>query len=426
MNKIIQQLLKSKFFPLKSQGSSMLPILRSDDVVYFKKTCLKNLKINDLVLVKKNHQLFTHRIIYKTDKHLVTKGDNNLESDGKIYPHQIIGKVAKVKRDGKEFDPNQIYLLQSSLYFQEIIKIKSLLEKQKINFVFLKGLPLHLYYEKTHPRRIYADCDILVKPQQKNIIDKILIKLGFQSEKSSKYSHFQTFIGTEIKEKNYFKKINNVSILLDIHYQITFTTHKVPNPFLNLEESIKALTYQFFERKTNVTLNRIKFPILEKDDLMLYLLLHFFTHLFNGVYRLDLINKIYQQQKDINWRNIFDTTAQYKILNFIIPSLYLLDKYYNTKTPFFMVKKTYPNNFSYSMIVFKMLGLEKNLFDNNYSFFQQRLLRALLIFLYTDENIFKKTFIVAQPKIILHLIYFLLLRIKWKLFSFFSGRQSAH
>ncbi len=131
MNNFLFQIIRNKSLPLKSQGSSMLPILYSNDMAYFKKIQFKQVKIDDIILVHKNKRPFTHRIIYKTDKYLITKGDNNFQSDGKIYPRQIIGKVAKVKRDGKEFDPNQIYLLQSSLYFQEIVKIKNTFEKEK-------------------------------------------------------------------------------------------------------------------------------------------------------------------------------------------------------------------------------------------------------------------------------------------------------
>ncbi len=105
MISFLPHLVKKKSFAFKAEGDSMLPILHPNDVVQYKKINFKQIRINDIILVHKNKRLFTHRIIYKTDRYLITKGDNNLESDGKIYPRQIIGKVAKVKRDGKEFDP---------------------------------------------------------------------------------------------------------------------------------------------------------------------------------------------------------------------------------------------------------------------------------------------------------------------------------
>ena len=172
----------------------MLPLLRHGDIVFYKKTNLKQACTNDIILVQKNNQAFTHRVIYKTGRYLITKGDNNLESDGRIYPRQIIAKVTQVKRNGKLFNPEDIYLFQSTHYLNEIIKIKQVFEKAGIEYVFLKGLPLHLYFEKTHPRRIYADCDVLLHKKEyikaKEILEKHKYKeikndIHTQGEKNS-------------------------------------------------------------------------------------------------------------------------------------------------------------------------------------------------------------------------------------------------
>jgi Peptidase S24-like. len=160
MNKIFKKLLHLKTLPLKSTGQSMLPILRPNDIVYFKKIPFLKIKVNDLIIFKKKNQLITHRVIYKTKKYLITKGDNNPNSDGKIYPKQILGRVYQVKRNGQIFKPETFYLIQSTHYFSEIVKIKNEFDKENINYVFLKGLPLHLYFEGTHPKRLYADCDV--------------------------------------------------------------------------------------------------------------------------------------------------------------------------------------------------------------------------------------------------------------------------
>ncbi|MBI5122615.1 S24/S26 family peptidase [Candidatus Roizmanbacteria bacterium] len=86
---IISRFKRKNSFILKAEGNSMLPILHPNDVVQYRKINFKQIRINDIILVRKNKRLFTHRIIYKTDKYLVTKGNNNLESDGKIYPLQV-------------------------------------------------------------------------------------------------------------------------------------------------------------------------------------------------------------------------------------------------------------------------------------------------------------------------------------------------
>jgi signal peptidase I len=162
MNKKINLLLSTGKIPLKSTGQSMLPILYENDIVYFKKISFSKIKVNDLIVFKMKSKLITHRVVYKTNKYLITKGDNNPASDGKIYPRKILGKVYKIKRNGQTFNPETFYLLQSTNYFQEIVKIKNEFDKKNINYVFLKGLPLHLYFEGSHPQRLYADCDVLV------------------------------------------------------------------------------------------------------------------------------------------------------------------------------------------------------------------------------------------------------------------------
>ena len=122
MNRIIKRLFKYKSFSFKSEGSSMLPLLQTGNIIYFKKIAFNNLSINDIVLFKKRGRVLTHRVTYKAHNHLITKGDNNLNADGKIFPRQIIGKVYQVKRtsdvlkrNGQVFSPESLYLLQLTL-----------------------------------------------------------------------------------------------------------------------------------------------------------------------------------------------------------------------------------------------------------------------------------------------------------------------
>jgi signal peptidase I len=158
MSKNINQPIAQKRFSSKFRSQDMMPILQPNDLIYYQKTSLRQCKINDFIMFQKGQKLFTHRIIYKTKSYLITKGDNNLQSDGKIFPQQIIAKVYQVKRSfnglkrgGQIFNHESLYLFQSILYFQEIIKIKKAFETENINFVFLKGSPLHLYFEKNLP-----------------------------------------------------------------------------------------------------------------------------------------------------------------------------------------------------------------------------------------------------------------------------------
>ncbi len=375
MKKIFNSFLQSKSFSLKAEGNSMLPILHSGDVVYFRKPPFKKIKVNNLVLIRKDNKLFTHRAIYKNDKKsnfLITKGDNNPESDGKIYPRQIIGKVVKVKREGKEFDPNNIYLLQSSLYLQEIIKIKFLFEKQNTDFVFLKGLPLHLYYEKEHPRRIYADCDVLVNKKDFQRAEKILLEQGYKKQDSSLTNNLKKIKDKE-SELAYYKIINGFMVTFDLHLEVVFMMTQLGRlEALYPQKPINKLTEECLKTKRQVKINNEFFQILDTKYLILYLALHFFHHNYRGAFRLDFLDKIIRcghlerserssDQRERNtrfagfltrkagfemteWEKMSQDIVEFKLQNFVYPAFVLLKKYYQTPIPKSFLKSIKPTN----------------------------------------------------------------------------------
>ncbi|MBI2033194.1 MAG: nucleotidyltransferase family protein, partial [Candidatus Levybacteria bacterium] len=153
--------------PLKTYGNSMKPIFISKDIVYYQKVPAVSLKVDDIIVVKTGSGYITHRIVYlqkkqKTISRIITKGDNNVNTETVTRLSDILGKVVLVKRNKKAFNPQDLYLFQSTLYLKEITEVTHAFDKEVINYVILKGLPLHLYFEKKHPKRLYADCDLLI------------------------------------------------------------------------------------------------------------------------------------------------------------------------------------------------------------------------------------------------------------------------
>ena len=157
----------------------MLPLIRDRDWLQIKPTPFFQIKLNDIVAVWDKKQLVAHRVIYKTKRYLVTKGDNNNQSDGQIRPDQVVGRVINIKRHQNSFTPEAVYLMQSSHYLKEINHLNQAFSQAEIDYLFLKGLPLHFYYDKTYPRRLYVDCDILIKPSHLVIAEQILKNQGF-------------------------------------------------------------------------------------------------------------------------------------------------------------------------------------------------------------------------------------------------------
>ncbi|MGB9883681.1 MAG: signal peptidase I, partial [Microgenomates group bacterium] len=349
--KKINHLLFSGKIPFKSTGTSMLPILYPDDIIYFKKIPFSKIKVNDIVVFKKNSQLITHRVIYKNKKHVITKGDNNPKSDGKIFPKQIIGKVYQIKRNDQIIKPETLYLIQSTHYFEEIVKIKKEFDRQKINYVFLKGLPLHLYFEGAHPSRLYADCDVLIDKTDFAKAEKILFKYGYQKADTA-LSFLQKKLKNKESENTYWKNINGFGVVFDIHLEVVFMMTQLGdlNPLYS-QKLIDQMTKEFLQTRQKIKILGEQFWILNFDFLIVYLALHLFHHNFTGAFRyqfLDTVVRKYQILKIKNQKylsNIKNIINKYQINNFVYPAFYLLKKYYQTPLPPLFLKFIKPLHF---------------------------------------------------------------------------------
>lgn len=419
--KVFNNLLKSKSFSLKAEGKSMLPILHSGDVVDYRKGSFKDVKVNDLVLIKKNNKLFTHRVIYKAG-YLITKGDNNPESDGKTYPHNVIAKVQSVKRKGKEFDPNQIYLLQSSLYLQEIIKIKHLFEKQNIDFVFLKGLPLHLYYEREHPRRIYADCDVLVNKSNFQGAEKILLKQGYKKQDSS-LSKGQKNMKDKESELAYYKIINGFMVTFDLHLEVVFMMTQLGRlEALYPQKLIDKLTDEFLKQKRKITIHDSSFYILSSPHLVIYLALHFFHHNFRGAFRLNFLDKVIRKTRFARfltrkagfemtgWDVLAKKTLDYHLQNFVYPVFVLLKKYYQTPIPQDFLTKIKPTNPLIREFVNSLIKI--NIFDDEPRM-KAGVTRFKNLFFLSPEPLWRRVMVIFNPQVVYTTL--------WVLFRKFKG-----
>ena len=401
----IKNVFRLRQFFLKIKGISMLPVLFSEDIVYFNKTYFNRLKNNDVILVKKNHHYFTHRIIYKIKSYLITKGDNNLLSDGKIYPSQVIAKAIKIKRQGKTINIEDLYLFQSTLYFQEVVKIKKALEKENVDFVFLKGLPLHLFFESSHPKRIYADCDVLVDKKDFDKAEKILLTFGYKKVRND-LSPTQGKLKNKEIEASFLKIINGIPVVFDIHIEPVFLMIQLGSlDALYPQKLIDQLTSEFIKTKQQIIINHERFSILNTKYLILYLALHFFHHNFRGAFRLDFLDTVIRKShlKKQDWIDIKTTINDYYLENYIGPVFFLLKKYYSTSVPDFINFKSFIN--------YKNL----NIFDDE-SRLEAGVNRFKNIFFLSPRPLIIRVFVFFNPQVI-YLVFFAL---KKKLSYFLS------
>lgn len=365
-----------------------------------KELVFSKIKTNDLILALKNNLAFTHRVIYKADNYLVTKGDNNLESDGKINSNQIIGKAVSVKRKNKIIDPEMIYLIQSSFYFKEIVKVVNFFEENNINYVFLKGLPVHLYYEKTHPRRIYQDADVLIERKDYKKVKTILGSLRYKS------SDFSPFIKNrkiaDHVEISFYRLVNGFPIVFDVHLEAVFLMVQINNiEAIYPQKLVTQFTHDLLITKKKVIISGQQLFILNTRYLILYLALHFFHHNFTGAFRLEFINTILKKNNYLMDDRLQDSIKKYRLQNFVYPVFYLLKKYYQTPISIqFLSSRIYH------------LG---SIFDDQ-TRFEAGINRFKNIFLFSPNPLFKRVLILTNFKV----IYLILFTIYYRLKKYFN------
>jgi hypothetical protein len=305
----------------------MFPLLASDDGVYIQKA--SNYEIDDIVVFKKKGRLIAHRLVYvkRKGKSFITKGDNNPKADPKISADKILGKIDKIRRGKELVLIDHLYLAQSSLYLTQIKKLNRAMVNEKIRYILLKGLPLHLFYAKTPPKRLYLDADILIRTADFEKVKKVLIKLGFKTASP-------VLFGKKIKEFSQISFVNNTRpfpVVIDVHLEPAVGFTKV----LSLNRLIPNLTSYHLHLFRNTKMAKVEktdFPILNPENLLLYLLLHLFHHNFQGTHRMELIDAVIRK-KDINWRLFTNTANNFAYGNFIYPGISLLQKYYATPLP---------------------------------------------------------------------------------------------
>lgn len=411
---IIKNLSTLNNFTVKAIGSSMEPLLFQNDILYCQKSAFNKILINDLVIVKKATNIIAHRVIYRDKKTLVTRGDNNMQIDGRFTQNQIIGKVYQIKRAKELINPENLYLIQSTLYFNEIVSIKNQFDRKKINYVFLKGLPLYLYYEGNHPKRIYADCDVLIEKKFLDRVKEVMTRSGYKVIDPS-----LTKLHKKLRKKQieiaYKKVVNGFFIIFDIHLEIDWMSPQIGKlGTLYPQSSINQLTENFLKVKRSVKINNEKFSILNTKYLILYLALHLLHHNLRGAFRYRLLDKIIRREKLSNnmVKYLAETIKKYRLQNFVHPVFVLLKKYYKTPVPNPFLKQIKPKN----LVNFKNLSI-----FNDEPRIYAGITRFKNLFFLSPEPWWKKIWVFINPQVIYSIFWVL----QKKVFSFFQVPQSA-
>lgn len=397
-----KSILFSKIDHIKTFGNSMYPLLHSDDIVFFEKVPWNYIKVDDIILFQTRKQVITHRVIYKNNSYLLTKGDNILRADQPVLPSQIIGKLTSVKRNGSHIYPEIIYTMQSGVYINQIKLVCTILRKHSIPFVILKGLPLHLHYEKRHPRRLYADCDILLHKSDKEKVMKLFKKTGYTVTQLDESKHAET---------SYTKMVNGVPVVFDIHYEPVFmmTSFDVGKYFYS-KDLLHKMTEEFISNQRKVVYDTFTYPILQQEYLVMYLAMHFFHHNFRSPARIRILIKIITST-DWNyssWKKLQEITLRYHLENIVFPTFLILNKYYNINPPPIVMTSLKSKSIFLNFIIF--LLIRQSIFNED-SPLTAGVKRMIYIFILSPSPIIKKMSILKEKvlwenilKVILRLI----------------------
>ena len=363
------------------ESSSMFPlILPKDKVVVIK---AKILKRDDIVVFTNNNRLIAHRLIYVSPSrdYLVTRGDNNLSSDGKISRSQILGKIETLKRGGGKLSLSHVYLTQSSIYLKELKTIDWAFKKRSVSYVILKGLPVHITINNSPPKRLYLDADILVKKGDFKKATQALLALQFKKLRS-------TLLGKEAElssQLDFTKFTNPFPVTIDLHKSpaIGFTKTRILD---DLTPDSNLFSDYLFRNVRDVYVGSTKFPILKNETLLIFLLLHLFHHNFRGIERIRLISDLIAIGH-LNWKRIRKDTKNLNVGPYINCALTFVNKYYSKGVP------KPPRSALYSalaLLISPFKSLPKNL---------ERAERFVLLMFLSPEPLWKKVSVALEPKV---------------------------
>ncbi len=396
---------RKKTFSIKSEGDSMFPLLQTGDIVQYQYCTFKEIKENDIVLTHVNEIFMTHRVIYKNGSLCITRGDNNQTADKPVKKDQIFARATRFGRNKKWYGIQDIYLHQSILYLHEISNLEAKLCSAFIPHVFLKGVLVSLRYENTIPKRIYADCDLLVRRSDAQKIESIFTSLGYRyvgktssfGIKKNKFSY---------PEISFAKNIGQVSVVFDLHFEPVFLMTQLSGMNLLYDNSLlQSLGEKIIKNGKKIKVKGVSFFLPSRTDQILYLILHIFHHNFVDSMRYSLLNSVIRKSvSQAMWRELKRTIQKYHLEGYSYLTLLLLKKHYKTPIPSSFLGSISPTWIKKQTSLFLLNKI--NIFNQD-NRLKAGIERFVLIFILSPEPLIKKLFIFFHPDTLRSLFFVL-------------------
>jgi hypothetical protein len=101
-------------------GTSMMPALNPGDVISIQRATIEEVSPGNIVLFSRGGRLFAHRVVEKLggpdDLRLITRGDRLRRNDPPVSQSELLGRVIRAQRNGKQFDPDKpLNLLEQAI-----------------------------------------------------------------------------------------------------------------------------------------------------------------------------------------------------------------------------------------------------------------------------------------------------------------------
>jgi len=388
----------ARTFSIGAQGNSMWPLLQNGDMIEYVQTPFRDIQLNDIILIFINNVFVTHRVIYKTKTICIIRGDNNATADSIVQKERILAKVVRFKRKGKWYGIQDVYLTQSALYLHEIQKFETVLQLHNISHVFLKGVLISLRYENTIPKRIYADCDVLVKRSDSKKIEKIFNMLGYKLQERAFPQPMRLRPRLEEgPEVSFVKSVSGIPVVFDVHFVPVFLMTQLGG--MNVLYPSKLLTQLgelIIKRGERKKIKGFNYSLCSVSDQILYLTLHIFHHNFTDSIRYQLLDAVIRRGF-YDWKKLAQTIKDYRLEGYVYGAFVLLKKYFKTPIPRSFLLTICPSRFALYVTHFKIRHVDIFSQDNRT---KAGIERFILIFLLSPESFWKKTLLFLHPDII--------------------------
>ena len=100
---------EGKSIKISVAGNSMYPFLRDKiDDVEIRRVSYNDVKVADIVLIKKDESYILHRVFKKNEKEFYIVGDAQVVLEGPYTKDQLVGKVLSIYRKNKKISCKSI------------------------------------------------------------------------------------------------------------------------------------------------------------------------------------------------------------------------------------------------------------------------------------------------------------------------------